>query len=308
MKAESATGPQVGARVVECFGRRAIVETPTGERHAAVLFGKRQQIVCNDRVRMQRQAGSDEWQIIAVEPRQSVISRTDNRGRNEPLAANVTLVAVIVAPEPAPDLYMVDRYLAGAAYAGVKSAVLLNKTDLGSEDSRSLGAEFIQAGYPVISVSALAGTGMPELRDLLHNEVTLVVGQSGVGKSTLCNALVPETNRPTRALSNATGEGMHTTVSSTLLPLPGGGELVDSPGVRDFAPAPVAEAMIQTGWAEIQAAASGCRFKDCLHLREPGCAVQAGVASGAISARRYEGYKRLVNLLRQLLPSHERPR
>lgn len=304
---ESAAGAGVHARVVECYGRRAIVETTTGERHAAVLFGKRQQIVCNDRVRLERQAGSDEWQIVSVEPRQSVISRTDNRGRNEPLAANVTLVAVIVAPEPSPDLYMVDRYLAGAAYAGVKSAVLLNKTDL-DDAGKALGAEFIQAGYPVISVSALTGTGIPELRDLLHNEVTLMVGQSGVGKSTLCNVLVPETNRPTRALSNATGEGMHTTVSSTLLPLSGGGELVDSPGVRDFAPAPVAEAMIQTGWPEIQAAAAGCRFNDCLHLREPGCAVQAGVASGAISARRYEGYKRLVNLLRQLLPAHERPR
>lgn len=299
--------PSVEARIVESFGRRAIVETAEGSRHPAALFGKRLQIVCGDRVRVARQPGSDEWQIVAVEPRTNVISRTDSRGRTEPLAANLTLVAVIVAPEPAPDLYLVDRYLAGAAYAGVKGAVIVNKVDLATGID-PIVAEFSRAGYRVCGVSATSGSGIDELHRLLENEVTLLVGQSGVGKSTLCNALLPDCNRPTRALSDATGEGMHTTVSSTLLKLPGGGELVDSPGVRDFAPAPVAEALIQTGWPEILAIANHCRFNDCLHLREPGCAVLAAVEAGTIAPRRHEGYRRLVNLMRQLLPSHERPR
>lgn len=295
------------ARVVESFGRRAIVENADGARHPAALFGKRLQIVCGDQVRLAREPGSDEWQIVAVESRNSVISRTDSRGRAEPLAANVTLLVAIVAPQPVPDLYMVDRYLAGAAYAGVRSAVVVNKDDL-QTGSALLAEEFSRAGFPVCRVSATSGTGIDELRQLLKGEVTLLAGQSGVGKSTLCNALLPAANRPTRALSTATGEGMHTTVSSTLLKLPDGGELVDSPGVRDFAPAPVAEATIQSGWPEILTAANGCRFKDCLHLREPGCAVLTAVENGQIAARRYEGYKRLVNLMRQLLPSHERPR
>jgi ribosome biogenesis GTPase / thiamine phosphate phosphatase len=310
MSRNTAVPPQAPlARVVESYGRRAIVETATGDRHPAVLFGKRLQVVCGDRVRLAREAGSDEWQITAVEPRRTVIARTDNRGRTEPLAANVTLLAVMAAPEPEPDLYMIDRYLAGAGYAGVKGAVLINKADIeaANESSEAIAAEFVQAGYPVVWISALSGSGLDEVRRLLKNETTLLVGQSGVGKSTLCNALVPASSRPTRALSSSTGEGTHTTVSAALLPLPGGGELVDSPGVRDFAPAPVAEAMVQTGWPEISSVSAGCRFNNCLHLREPGCAVQAAVEAGTISRRRFEGYRRLVNLLRQLQPSHERP-
>lgn len=309
-RAQDAASASTAARVVECYGRRVIVETAAGDRHAAVLFGKRLQVVCGDRVQVRRETGSDEWQVIAVEPRTTVIARTDNRGRTEPLAANVSLVAIMLAPEPEPDLYMIDRYLAGAEYAGVKGAVLINKADIkgATNLSAAIAEEFRRAGYPVVWISALGGDGLDELRTLLRGEVTLLVGQSGVGKSTLCNALVPASMRPTRALSASTGEGTHTTVAATLLPLPGGGELVDSPGVRDFAPAPVSEAMVQMGWPEIRAAAIGCRFNNCLHLREPGCAVQAAVEVGAISARRFEGYRRLVNLLRQLQPSHERPR
>ncbi len=138
------------ARVVECYGRRAIVETAVGDRHAAVLFGKRLQIVCGDEVRLARGAGSDEWQITGVESRRTVIARTDNRGRTEPLAANVTLVAVMLAPEPEPDLYMIDRYLAGAAYAGVKGAVLVNKADLSAASafSDAIVQEYAKRGIP----------------------------------------------------------------------------------------------------------------------------------------------------------------
>ncbi len=118
----------------------------------------------------------------------------------------------------------------------------------------------------------------------------------------------PGVEPPDARAVDVDGEGTHTTVSATLLALPGGGELVDSPGVRDFAPAPVAEALIQTGWPEIMAVSVRCRFNNCLHLREPGCAVQAAVEAGSISRRRFEGYRRLVNLLKQLQPSHERPR
>jgi ribosome biogenesis GTPase len=188
--------------------------------------------------------------------------------------------------------------------------VLINKADItgAGELVAAIADEYRRAGYPVVLLSAVEGQGLDDLRALLRGEVTLLVGQSGVGKSTLCNALVPASLRPTGALSAATGEGTHTTVAATLLPLPGGGELVDSPGVRDFAPAPVSEAKVQTGWPEIREAAAGCRFNNCSHLREPGCAVQAAVESGRISARRFEGYRRLANLLRQLQPSHERPR
>ena len=314
MKAERKTVPievSISGRVVESYGRRALIETAQGLQQKASVFGKRLQIVCGDRVAMRRAAGSDEYQIASIEPRKTVFARTDSRGVSEPLAANLNLLAVIVAPEPESDLFIVDRYLAGAAYAQLRSLVIINKVDVPAFDAGPLGqaaTEYREAGYPVLQVSAATGAGIAELRALLKNEVALFAGQSGVGKTTLTNALVPESLRPTRTLSIATGEGRHTTVSAALLKLPGGGELIDSPGVRDYAPPPLADANVQYGWKEIVALSAQCRFHDCLHLREPGCAVLAAVAEKRIAPRRYESYKRLLNVMRGLVPSYERNR
>jgi ribosome biogenesis GTPase len=295
----------VQATVVESFGRRAIVRLENAERWPAVIFGKRTEIVCGDRVLVSTRAASDELQVVKSLPRSSVFTRTDNRGRIETLAANVTLLAVVLAPEPAPDLYMVDRYLAGAAYAGLRVVVILNKVDLSPPDSDLL-ADYRNVGYRTVRLCATTGAGFDELNAAIANETFLLAGQSGVGKTTLANTLLPQSQRPTRELSASSGEGKHTTVSSALFALPTGGALIDSPGVRDYAPPPLDDNKVQVGWPEILRRAPQCRFNDCLHLREPGCAVLAAVATNEISARRYESYKRLVNIMRGLLPSHER--
>jgi ribosome biogenesis GTPase len=246
---------------------------------------------------------SDELQVLEVLPRKTTFARTDSRGRIESLAANLDLLAVVFAPEPTPDLFIVDRYLAGAAYAGLDALVILNKADLGADVWLD---EYRQAGYATLAVSAKDNSGLDAFRAGVAGKQFLLAGQSGVGKSTLTNALLPHSQRPTRELSNASGEGRHTTVSSALLYMPGGGALIDSPGVRDYAPPPLTDDKVQVGWAEILALAPNCRFNNCLHLREPGCAVLAAVDGGTVSPRRYESYKRLLNLMRQLLPSHER--
>lgn len=307
-----ANPPDDEARVVESFGRHLIVETRDGHRKPARLFGRRISTVCGDRVLLgSAQHDSDEPRVVTdVLPRTTLSARTDTRGRSEPLAANLSLLVVLLAPEPASDPFIVDRYLAGAAYAGIDTAVALSKVDLPSARAESfvrVAEEYRRAGYLVLGVSARTGEGLDALRALLQEHTGMLVGQSGVGKSTITNALVPGSERPTRELSTSTGEGRHTTVSAALYRLPGGGELIDTPGVRDYAPAPVAEQLVDTGWPEIAALAVACRFNDCLHLREPGCAVTAALAAGSLSARRYESYKRLLNLMRSLLPAHERP-
>jgi ribosome biogenesis GTPase len=305
---------ELTARVIESFGRRAIVETADAERMPAELFGKRLTMVCGDevQVRLPRPAAvasGDAPRIVSVAPRRSLFQRTDSRGRPEPLAANLTLLAVVIAPEPQVDPFMVDRYLAGAAYANVRSAVIVNKCDMeASQTFSELIAEYRQAGYPVLSVSAKQQQGMEELHALVRNQTTMLAGQSGVGKSTLTNALVPKSERLTRTLSDSTGEGRHTTVSTALFKLAGGGELIEPPGVRDYAPALISDAMVQQGWPEFMASSTRCKFNNCLHLREPGCAVIAAMDSGAISARRYESYKRLLNIMRGLAPDYERRR
>ncbi|HEY0682135.1 MAG TPA: ribosome small subunit-dependent GTPase A [Steroidobacter sp.] len=301
------------ARVTESFGRRVIVETAAGVRMPAELFGKRLNCVCGDEVliRGPSQSSGDVAKVVSVSSRRSLFARTDSRGRTEPLAANLSLLIVIIAPEPEPDLYIADRYLAGAALAGISGALIVNKSELpGAEDPdfQARVSDYEHAGFPVLHVSAKNEPTVAPVRELLTGACAMLVGQSGVGKSTLTNRLAPESERATRSLSDSTGEGRHTTVSSALFKLASGGELIDSPGVRDYAPPPVEDAMVQVGWPEILKLAPECRFNNCLHLREPGCAVTTAVANKALSARRYESYKRLLNIMRGLAPEYERRR
>jgi ribosome biogenesis GTPase / thiamine phosphate phosphatase len=301
------------ARVVESFGRRVIVEAATGDRLPAELFGKRLNCVCGDDVRIRRpsQSSGDVTKVVTVAPRRTLFARTDSRGRTEPLAANIALLAVIVAPEPDPDFYIADRYLAGAALAGVAGAVIVNKSDMVSANAaafRALIRDYERAGYPVLVVSALCDAGVDAIAGLIGRRAAMLVGQSGVGKSTLTNRLAPQSTRATRELSESTGEGRHTTVSTASFRMPEGGELIDSPGVRDYAPPLVEDAMVQVGWPELLSLAPQCRFNNCLHLREPGCAVTAAVQEKLLSPRRYESYKRLLNIMRGLAPEYERRR
>jgi len=301
------------ARVTESFGRRVIVETSDGARMPAELFGKRLTCVCGDEVtiRAPSQSSGDVAKVVSVAPRRSLFARTDSRGRTEPLAANLSLIIVIIAPNPEPDLFIADRYLAGAALAGISGALIVNKSELpGAEDPtfQARVQDYERAGYPVLRLSAKNEPTVAPVRELLVNQSAMLVGQSGVGKSTLTNRLAPESERATRSLSDSTGEGRHTTVSTALFRLSSGGELIDSPGVRDYAPPPVEDAMVQVGWPEILKLAPECKFNNCLHLREPGCAVLAALAQKTLSARRYESYKRLLNIMRGLAPEYERRR
>jgi ribosome biogenesis GTPase / thiamine phosphate phosphatase len=309
----SGDAADVPGRVIESFGRRVTVATSDGTAMPAELFGKRISCVCGDQVtiRLPSQTSGDIAKVVTIEPRRTCFARTDSRGRTEPLAANLSLVAVIVAPEPMPDPYIADRYLAGAALAGIAGIVLVNKSELPSAETAEFVAmisEYSAAGFEVMRLSARTGESVAPLKARLTGTIAMLVGQSGVGKSTLTNALVPESLRPTRTISDSTGEGRHTTVSTALFSIPGSGELIDSPGVRDYAPPPVEESQVQFGWPEILALSANCRFNNCLHLREPGCAVTQAVAANRLPARRYESYKRLINIIRGLPPEHERRR
>jgi ribosome biogenesis GTPase / thiamine phosphate phosphatase len=303
---------QVAARVVESFGRRVIVQTDAGERLPAELFGKRLAVVCGDAVWVRPARDSqDAVRVVTVVPRKSLLARTDSRGRTESLAANLSLLGVLLAPNPPPDPFVIDRYLAAASYAGIAAVVIMNKCDLAAANEPGFTAlldEYRNAGYPVLKLSAKHGEAVTELTSLLKDQVTMLVGQSGVGKSTLTNSLVPALARSTRALSDSTGEGRHTTVSTALFSLPGGGDLIDSPGVRDFAPALIEDARVQIGWPEITRLAPHCRFNNCMHLREPGCAVLQAINDRTLPARRHESYKRLLNIMRDLAPDYERRR
>lgn len=286
--------------MVASYGKRLVVEDESGERRPAFIARRGLKIVCGDRVCWREDPAGGDVAVLELMPRDTELSRPDSRGRPEILAANIDQVVVVCAPEPEPDPFIIDRYLAAAEVMGAAAVVAGNKFDLpGAEQAVPL-AEFAALGYATLQVSARAAHGLDALRDALAGHCSILVGQSGVGKSSLLNALLPGADAATAQVSAATGEGRHRTTATTLYRLPGGGALLDSPGVRDFAPALGDPRLAATGFREIVAAAAHCRFANCRHMREPGCAVKGGVETGAISARRYESYRRLLRLTEDL--------
>ncbi len=294
--------------VVESYGRRVVVLTSdTAERLSCKIRGRRTEVVAGDVVRLQRETGaadSEYWVVAERLPRRNVLQRTDSRGGVEDIASNLDQLGIVVAPRPTCDPFIIDRYLAGAGFAGIEPLLILNKQDLISAgDYQAEDFNFIDTyrriGIPVVTVSAKHGIGLDALKERLQGRRTLLAGQSGVGKTSLTNTLCEGAYRATSELSVGSGQGKHTTVSSAIVQLPWG-ELTDSPGVRDYAPPVVPLPDVQRGYLEIIQRAPGCRFQDCLHLREPQCAVLAAVQSGEIDPRRHESYRRLVNLTRQL--------
>lgn len=288
-------------QVIATFGRHMIVRTGEGAELQARPFGRAVAAVCGDQVRCRVDRLHDEVHVVEVLPRRTALWRANARGGGEAVVANLTQLLVVLAPLPLPDLFIVDRYLAAASGAGVAASLIVNKSDLGIGTAlQGELAAYAAAGYPSIHCSAASGAGVEHLRAALKpGTVAALVGQSGVGKSSLVQQLLPERQIAIGALARDAG-GRHTTTAARRFDLPGDAALIDSPGVRDFAPAVTALEERALGFAEVERLAPGCGFADCRHMREPGCAVQEAVANGALHPRRYESYRRLRRLRDEL--------
>jgi ribosome biogenesis GTPase / thiamine phosphate phosphatase len=287
------------AEVTASFGRHLLVREAGGQEERARPSGRKLGVVCGDRVRCER--ARDEILIVEVLPRRTVLARANLRGMDEPIVANITQLVVVVAPVPKPDLFIVDRYLCAATAAGISGAVAVNKADLEADriDAAELAA-YERAGYRHVTCSAKSRAGLAQVETLLSDAISVLVGQSGVGKSSLVSALLPEVDIQTGGLMREE-EGRHTTTASRAYGLRSGGRLIDSPGVRDFAPAIDRLDARSLGFPEARQLAGGCRFQDCRHMQEPDCALIAAVESGEVLARRYESYRRLRRLYSDLV-------
>lgn len=287
-------------RVVAGHGRRFVIEADDGARLLCLTAGRAVQPVCGDRVKVD--SGTDP-RIVEVLPRRSLFSKADGRGRSVPAVANLDWIFMVLAPVPMPELFLMDKYLAAIEGMHIPAGIVLNKMDMVDEDddgglSRRL-AYLNGLGYPIHKVSTRDESGLDGFAAALKGHDSMLVGQSGVGKSSLLNALVPEAGHRIDELSAATDEGRHTTTSTTRHPLPGGGALVDSPGVRDLELVIRDPAEIGSLFRDIRAIAEHCRFANCLHLQEPGCAVKSAVENGKLPESRYTSYKWLMTTMRQ---------
>ncbi|MDT8901498.1 ribosome small subunit-dependent GTPase A [Anaeroselena agilis] len=237
-------------------------------------------------------AGPDKGVIEEIMPRRSLLRR--------PMVANVDqVVLTFAAVNPDIGTALVDRFLVLAEWSGLEAVLCVNKTDIADTSALAPLAELYRAvGYPVFMVSAKTGSGMEELRGRLYDRITVFAGPSGAGKSSLLNALQPGLSLVTGEVSRKIGRGKHTTRFAELLPLAGGGFVVDTPGFSLTEFATIGEPELPYYFPDIAAAAAGCKFSTCLHVKEPQCAVKQAVTEGRIARSRYDSYLEVLEEIR----------
>ena len=292
--------------VIAHYGTQVDIETLEGSNVGSVqrahIRANVDALVTGDKVVWR--PGNPTGVVVAMQERESILQRPDSRGLLRPVAANINFLVITFAPEPTPYANLIDRYLVAAEHSGLEPVLLLNKTDLITDDNREQLNDMLQiyeeVGYRLIRASTKNEEGMSELTELLQNNISVFVGQSGVGKSSLINTLLPDSDIKVGELSEATAKGKHTTTTAKLFHIPSGGDLIDSPGIREFGLWHMEPEDIAAGYIDFEPFLGFCKFRDCSHTEDPGCALQAAVADGKLSERRLTSYHHLVGSLSEL--------
>lgn len=289
-------------RVITRHGQNLVVRTEENELKHCLFRQNIGHLVCGDYVLWQKSHDTT-GVVTAILPRKTVLSRPDYNGHDKAIAANISLLVVVLTSKPAPSGYLLDQYLIAGQLNNIQVLIALNKADLLSPDEYD---EFYQQfaiypeiGYQVLPVSAKMEHGLDPLIDQLKSHTSILVGQSGVGKSSLINALIPNQQTQVGRLSSTSKQhGRHTTSATTLYRLPTGGEIIDSPGVRSFRLGKLTRAQLENGFSEFHPYIGRCKFSNCLHRSEPGCAITDAVLEGKISQQRLDIF---LNMAEDLL-------
>jgi ribosome biogenesis GTPase len=288
-------GPTLLARAIATYGRTALLLDDEGTTWSAVRRGRRTDLVVGDRVRATVTAPG-QAAVESIEPRTSLLYRTDVF-RTKELAANIDQVIIVFASRPSFNLWFLWKALVAARAAGIEAVVVRNKTDLseGADAAQAALEEIAALGWRTLAMAARTqpAAALAQLEPFVRGRRTLLIGQSGMGKSTLLNLLVPDAQARTREFSERLDLGKQTTTAARWFALPGGGAVVDTPGFQEFGLAHLDAAQIVAGFPEFSPFLGQCRFADCSHRVEPGCAILAALASGAITRERHQFYAAL---------------
>mgnify|MGYP005624072037 FL=1 len=277
-------------KVITRYGQRQLVETKNGEIFQCL---SRQNIgfsVAGDEVLFQK-TKQDEAIVTAIYPRRNELQRKDKL-----IAANVDQLWLVVALEPHYEFDLIDRYLIMAENSNLPIGIVINKIEL-SKNEKQLNEDFehyINLGYEIHSLSVKSGINVDTFKEKLVNKSHIFLGQSGVGKSSLINSLIPDLELRVNEISIKSKLGKHTTTNTTLYHIPSGGDLIDSPGVREFQLDNLSEEQIVRGFREFKALSDKCRFRNCRHINEPDCAIKVALENGDISNNRYESYLNIL--------------
>ena len=293
----------IQGRVVRVHGLASIVRTADGREFECTIRGilkslatdLQHVVIAGDYVTVQPTAESD-GVIVRVEPRKNQISRT-SRKRRQIIVSNVDLVLIVAsAAEPGLKPNLIDRFLLSAEKSEIQPVIVINKVDLVElADLQPVVGVWSQIGYPVILASAETGVGMERLRKLVANRDSVVTGQSGVGKSSILNAIEPGLQLRVSHISQENQKGRHTTTTAQLIPLEHGGHLIDTPGIRQFQLWDVIPEEISGFFRDIRPFINDCRFPNCSHTHEDQCGVKWAAADGYLDVRRYESYLQMLN-------------
>jgi ribosome biogenesis GTPase len=285
--------------VISHHGGKIIVESGDGQLIECAVRSNLGAIVCGDRVVCET-TGRNQYRVIAILPRENFLQRIDGFGAPKSVAANISQLLVCLAVLPEPNLFLLDQYLISAEQQKVDAVIILNKLDLlpeQTQDPFSLESIYAPLGYKILCMSVKSGQGMDRLRSIFDHHTSVLSGVSGVGKSSITQAMLPHENIKIAEISASSDEGRHTTRTSRLYHLPNQGHLIDTPGIRGFNPLLAgSEGMpISAGFREISDFARQCRFSDCQHVNEPGCAVLDAVARHKIAESRYRHYLKMLD-------------